>query len=148
MASWLWHSFLGFHVLQFLLFLGRYFLSLNVFTTRFASWLVQGDLVAVDDSYRIFNLDCKVSPLRFAVPPSGNQRTRKYPQHTTEWAIPYANTQRCLQDLHSWLAREFADPNGLRPHFPIEIRFSDSDDIWLSPSNGQQTCWIGIVQYK
>jgi L-gulonolactone oxidase len=129
-ASWLWHSFLGFHVLQFLLFLGRYFLSINVFTTRFAAWLVKDHVVAVDDSYRIFNLDCR------------------YSQHTTEWAIPYENTQRCLQDLHSWLAEEFADPNGLRPHFPIEIRFSDSDDIWLSPSNGQQTCWIGIVQYK
>jgi hypothetical protein len=44
--------------------------------------------------------------------------------------------------------REFSDPNGLRPHFPIEVRFSDSDDIWLSPSNGQRTCWIGIVQFK
>ena len=41
-----------------------------------------------------------------------------------------------------------ADPYGLRPHFPIEIRFSDGDDIWLSPSNGKKTCWIGIIQYK
>lgn len=73
---------------------------------------------------------------------------QKYPQHTTEWAVPYENTRRCLHDLHSWLAQEFADPNGLRPHFPIEIRFSGGDDIWLSPSNGQPTCWIGIVQYK
>ncbi|KAF8130274.1 D-arabinono-1,4-lactone oxidase-domain-containing protein [Boletus edulis] len=129
-TNWLWDSFFGFHLLQFLLFLGRSFLSLNVFTTRFAAWLVKDHVVTVDDSYRIFNLDVR------------------FPQHTTEWAIPYSNTQRCLHDLHSWLAHEFADPNGLRPHFPIEIRFSDSDDIWLSPSNGQQTCWIGIVQYK
>ncbi|KAG9311081.1 D-arabinono-1,4-lactone oxidase-domain-containing protein [Chiua virens] len=130
MATWLSHSFFGFHVLQFLLFLGRYFLNLNMFSTRFAAWLVKDDVVNVDDSYRIFNLDVR------------------FPQHTTEWAIPYENTQPCLHDLHSWLAREFADPRGLRPHFPIEIRFSDSDDIWLSPSNGQRTCWIGIVQYK
>lgn len=40
-----------------------------------------------------------------------------------------------------------ADPRE-RPHFPIEIRFSAPDDIWLSPSYNQQTCWIGIVQYK
>lgn len=43
---------------------------------------------------------------------------------------------------------ELADPHGLRPHFPIEIRFSAADDIWLSPSSGQPACWIGIVQYK
>ncbi|KAF9228090.1 L-gulonolactone D-arabinono-1,4-lactone oxidase [Gyrodon lividus] len=129
-GSWLWHSFFGFHVIQFFLFLARYILSLNVFISRFAAWLVHDRVVAVDDSYRIFNLECR------------------YPQHTTEWAIPYENTQACLEDLHSWLAQEFADPNGLRPHFPIEVRFSDSDDIWLSPSNGQKTCWIGIVQYK
>lgn len=72
----------------------------------------------------------------------------QYPQHTTEWAIPYANTQACLYELRAWIDEELASPDGLRPHFPIEIRFSDSDDIWLSPSNGQKTCWIGIVQYK
>ena len=55
-------------MLQFLLFLGRYFPSINVFTTRFAAWLVKDHVVAVDDSYRIFNLDCRVSPLLFAVP--------------------------------------------------------------------------------
>ena len=43
---------------------------------------------------------------------------------------------------------EFADPNGLRPHCPLEIRFTDADDIWLSPSYGQKTCWIGIMQYR
>lgn len=58
------------------------------------------------------------------------------------------NARACLRDLDVWLAKERADPHGIRPHFPIEIRFSAPDDIWLSPSNGQQTCWIGIVQYK
>jgi len=72
----------------------------------------------------------------------------QYAQHTTEWAIPYANTKACLHELHDWIRNEFTDPKGLRPHWPIEVRFSDSDDIWLSPSNGQKTCWIGIVQYK
>ena len=62
-ANWLRDAFLGFHVLQFLLFLGRYFLSLNVFATRFAAWLVKDDVLAVDDSYRIFNLDCRVRAL-------------------------------------------------------------------------------------
>lgn len=72
----------------------------------------------------------------------------QYPQFTTEWAIPYENTQACLRELHGWLEREHHDPHGLRPHFPLEIRFSDADDIWLSPSYGQRTTWIGIIQYK
>lgn len=53
-----------------------------------------------------------------------------------------------MYELRAWLDEELADPHGLRPHFPIEVRFSDVDDIWLSPSTGQKTCWIGIVQYK
>lgn len=72
----------------------------------------------------------------------------QYPQHTTEWAIPYENAEACLRDLRFWLAAEHEDPHGLRPHFPIEIRFSAPDEIFLSPSNGHRTCWLGIVQYK
>lgn len=117
-------------MIQFLLFVGRYFLLVNTLVGRFAAWLVSKDVTAIDDSFRIFNLECR------------------YPQHTTEWAIPYSNARACLRDLYSWLAQEWADPQGLRPHFPVEVRFSDVDDIWLSPSNGQKTCWIGIVQYK
>jgi L-gulonolactone oxidase len=70
------------------------------------------------------------------------------PQHTTEWAIPFANAPACLRALLDWMDAEAADPRGLRPHFPFEIRFSAADDIWLSPSYGQETCWIGIAQYK
>lgn len=62
--------------------------------------------------------------------------------------MPYQNTVSALRELRSWLDEELVDPEGMRPHFPIEIRFSSADDIWLSPSYGQQTCWIGIVQYK
>lgn len=74
--------------------------------------------------------------------------TPQYPQFTTEWAIPYEKTQACLRDLRNWLEQEHASSKGLRPHFPLEIRFSDADDIWLSPSFGQRTTWIGIIQYK
>ncbi|KAF9006947.1 gulonolactone oxidase Lgo1 [Cyathus striatus] len=129
-GSWLWHTALGHHVIQFLLFIGRYVLSLNPWIANFACWLVSAKTVGVDDGYRIFNVDCR------------------YPQHTTEWAIPMENTEACLREFREWLKQEHNDPNGIRPHFPVEIRFSSSDDIWLSPSSGHQTCWIGIVQYK
>lgn len=28
------------------------------------------------------------------------------------------------------------------------MRWSDEDDIWLSPSCGRKSCWIGIVQFR
>ncbi|THH28179.1 hypothetical protein EUX98_g6006 [Antrodiella citrinella] len=129
-ASFLWHNLLGYHLIQFLFLIGRYLPILNAWICRFSAWLDSAPTVAVDDSWRIFNVDCK------------------YPQYTTEWAIPYTATRACLQDIRIWLEAEQANPNGLRPHFPIEIRFSDADDIWLSPSHDQRTTWIGLIQYK
>ncbi|KAJ3572787.1 hypothetical protein NP233_g2855 [Leucocoprinus birnbaumii] len=129
-SSWFWNTFFGFHLVQMLLFFGRYFLFLNVWTQYLSFWLSSAKSVGINDSHRIFNVDCK------------------YPQFTTEWSIPYANAQACLQELRSWIQQELSDANGLRPHFPVEVRFSAADDIWLSPSNGQLTCWIGLIQYK
>ncbi|KAJ8516207.1 hypothetical protein ONZ45_g6482 [Pleurotus djamor] len=126
-SSWLWHSLMGYHLVQMLLFIGRFFTRVNVWTCRFASWLVNSKTVGVDVSHAIFNVECR---------------------HTTEWAIPYENTVACLREYRHWLNEELADQNGVRPHFPVEIRFSAADDIWLSPSSGRRTCWIGIVQYN
>ncbi|KAL0579389.1 D-arabinono-1,4-lactone oxidase [Marasmius crinis-equi] len=128
--NWVRDTFFGYHVVQFLLFLGLYSPTVTAWTTRFSCWLEGSGVTEIDASYRVFNFDCK------------------YRQHTTEWAIPFNNTVACLRDLHDWWSRELNDPRGLRPHVPVEIRFSASDDIWLSPSTGRLTCWIGIVQYK
>ncbi|KAF8591766.1 L-gulonolactone/D-arabinono-1,4-lactone oxidase [Ramaria rubella] len=127
---WFWDELIGFHLLQFMLFAGRFWSYLNTLGSRLACWLMSGSSVAIDVSHRIFNLDCR------------------YPQYTIEWAIPYDQTQSCLRALGKWLDRELADSRGIRPHFPIEIRFTKADDIWLSPSYGQKTTWIGLVQYK
>ncbi|EKM52622.1 uncharacterized protein PHACADRAFT_261187 [Phanerochaete carnosa HHB-10118-sp] len=129
-GSFLWHSLVGYHLIQFLFFIGIYLPFVNPWICCLSAWLDRETTVTVDDSWKVFNLDCK------------------YPQFTTEWAIPYENTQACLRELHDWLKQEDHDPHGLRPHFPLEIRFSDADDIWLSPSHGQRTTWIGIIQYK
>ncbi|XP_006455867.1 hypothetical protein AGABI2DRAFT_195196 [Agaricus bisporus var. bisporus H97] len=129
-GSWFWNTICGYHLIQILLFLGRYFLFLNSWTQHLAFWLLSEKKVGVDDGHRIFNVDCR------------------YPQFTTEWAIPASEATACLQELRSWLQQEFSDRKGLRPHFPLEIRFSAADNIWLSPSSGHMTCWIGIVQYK
>lgn len=126
LQSWLWHSLMGHHVIQFLLFLGIFISRLNIWVGWVSSWLVRDKTVSIDDSLNVFNIDCK------------------YRHYTIEWAVPYSQAQSCLRELRDWLDTEFNDPHGLQPHCGLEIRFSDADDIWLSPSYGQRTCWIGI----
>ncbi|KAJ7208588.1 D-arabinono-1,4-lactone oxidase-domain-containing protein [Mycena pura] len=128
--SWFWSVLLAYHVVQLLLFAGRYFLYVNTLAGRFVAWLSSWNVTLIDDSHKIFNVECR------------------YPQHTTEWAIPLKHARACLRELHDWMDAEAADPRGIRPHFPFEIRFSGPDDIWLSPSYEQETCWIGIAQYR
>ena len=70
------------------------------------------------------------------------------PQYTYEGAVPYARTATCLADLNDWLTSELASPSGLRTHFPIEIRFTERDDIWLSPTYDQRATYIGAIQYR
>lgn len=128
--NWWRNTLFGHHITQFFMFIARYFIFLNTWISHYICWLISSRTVGVNDSHIIFNVDCR------------------YPQHTTEWAVPYRNSQACLREIRTWLEQESADPSGIRPHVPVEIRFTAPDDIWLSPSNGQPTCWIGIVQYK
>nr|GAT50246.1 predicted protein [Mycena chlorophos] len=184
--SWLWDSPLGFHVVQFMLFLTifarpiplptfasalpssqhislvsiartfvvlaassfSYLLGLlvhlgsrllaqamgnaNIWVSRVALALSgPKESVTIDRSDRIFNIECR------------------YPQYTTEWAIPADRAADCLRALAAWLKSEQENPQGERSHFPIEVRWSAGDDLWLSPANGgKETCWIGIVQFK
>ncbi|KAK7030045.1 FAD-binding PCMH-type domain-containing protein [Favolaschia claudopus] len=127
---WFWSVFMAYHVVQFLLSIGRYIPYVNTLTGRFVAWLSSGSVTLIDDSHTIFNVECR------------------YPQHTTEWAIPFSNAPACLRALHDWMDGEAANPQGIRPHFPFEIRFSAADDIWLSPGYGRETCWVGIAQYR
>ncbi|KAL9932519.1 hypothetical protein V8E36_008636 [Tilletia maclaganii] len=84
----------------------------------------------VDTSWRILNMDCL------------------FPQYTDEWAIPYAFAAPCIRAMREWLAEEEVQHNGVRIHFPIEIRFTDADGIFLSPATGRKTCYIGIIQFR
>lgn len=58
---------MAFHVLQFILFLGRYFAAVTNFAGHFVCWLGGPRSIRVDDSYRIFNLDCLVSTLCYSL---------------------------------------------------------------------------------
>ncbi|KAF5329244.1 hypothetical protein D9619_009035 [Psilocybe cf. subviscida] len=129
-GNWLWDTLFGYHVVQLLLYLGRYYSPIITWTGNFACWLSNAESERVNDSHNIFNVNCR------------------YPQHTTEWALPLENAPAALREFRNYLQKELQNPQGVRPHFPVEIRFSAPDNIWLSPSYSQRTCWIGIVQYK
>ena len=65
-------------------------------------------------------------------------------QWTAEWAI---DAHRAMEAFNA--IRAIIDVHQLAGvHFPVEFRFSDSDDIALSPAAGRKTCWVGVVQFK
>ncbi|KAG0144225.1 hypothetical protein CROQUDRAFT_47611 [Cronartium quercuum f. sp. fusiforme G11] len=92
--------------------------------------IIEAEVNRIADSVSVFNFDC-------------GER-----QYTYEGAVPYLNTVSVLKHMNQWMKNEMAKPDGQRPHFPVEIRPVASDDIWLSPSSGRLTTYIGLVQYK
>jgi L-gulonolactone oxidase len=66
-----------------------------------------------------------------------------FAQYVNEWAIPIEDTFQATVEL-----KELIEKNNIKAHFPIEIRFVKGDDIYLSPSYGRDTCYIGIIIYK
>lgn len=135
-GSYFWDILLGHHFVQLLLFLALLFPNMTTVTARFVAWLKSTPTVNIDESWNVFNVDCL------------------YYQYTTEWAVPLSKASTTLRALRTWLRSEILDPHGLRPHFPIEIRFSKKDEFWLSPANADDgswedvTCWIGLTQYR
>lgn len=168
LRDWVRDSLLGYHWHQLALLVGRVlpnFLNWHArtlfrYTVRTGAWLqgpvkprqrqapqpvqssgspISGDVLVakctpttwrVGESVQIFNYDCL------------------FPQYTYEGVVPLSRAQACLKELQKWLESELEDWNGLRHHFPIEIRFSAQDDVWLSPTYETPGCYIGIVQYK
>lgn len=80
---------------------------------------------AVKHSFNGFNFDCR------------------FRQELTEWAIPIDKMEEALQTLQKLIV-----DNDFKVHFPVEIRFVAKDDIYLSPSYEQDTCFIGIIMYR
>jgi L-gulonolactone oxidase len=65
-----------------------------------------------------------------------------FKQHVDEWAIPLERTAEALTAL-----RELITTRGFSAHLPIEVRFVKGDSIWLSPSYGRDSCYIGVIAY-
>ena len=60
-----------------------------------------------------------------------------------EYNVPREALADVLRAIHARMAeRQY------RVHFPIEIRFAGSDDIWLSPANGRDSAYVAIHMFK
>lgn len=79
-----------------------------------------------DVSYKIFNFDCL------------------FKQYVYEASIPRSQTAHFLLKLESFLEQ---NPQ-VKAHFPVEIRFVKRDNIWLSPSYEQDSCYINIISFR
>ena len=155
-ASALYHRVVHYHLSQFLLFSARFHAGLQ---QRVARWIYRWTHAAppkvpreagaappvaglaplstssavqvrVDAAPNVFNFDCL------------------FPQYTYEYAIPYEYAGAALRALRAWLDEEHARPDGVRPHFPVEVRFVDADGIYMSHCYGRKTCFIGIIQFR
>ncbi|PVU92000.1 hypothetical protein BB559_003902 [Furculomyces boomerangus] len=128
--SFLTDKLYGFHYYQFQLLLSRLRPStIPAITREHYKSRFNKRLEWVDDSHTVFNFDCL------------------FPQYVNEWAIPAENTATALRLLRKWINKE-RESGGVHVHFPIEVRFVDQDDVWLSPCYKQPVCYIGVIMYR
>eukprot|EP01130_Rhizamoeba_saxonica_P013080 TRINITY_DN554_c0_g2_i1.p1 TRINITY_DN554_c0_g2~~TRINITY_DN554_c0_g2_i1.p1 ORF type:complete len:382 (+),score=68.77 TRINITY_DN554_c0_g2_i1:326-1471(+) len=118
-------KFIGHYTFEFLLWVSTRFESIIPTVNRKYYKMKKKDYSEEGISFELFNFDCL------------------FKQYVTEWSVPIENTvqaaraiEKLIQDL------------GINAHFPIEFRFTDADDIYLSPSYGGKRCWIGIIMYR
>lgn len=125
-ASWLLDMGIGFHVLQAALYVGRWVKPLvPLVNSLWFRMLFNVRKERQDRSDRVFNINCL------------------FQQHVDEWAIPVDQVPAALSALKDMLAA-----TGHKAHYPIEVRFTAGDDIWLSPAYKRPTAFIGIIMYK
>ncbi|XP_035827092.1 L-gulonolactone oxidase isoform X2 [Aplysia californica] len=125
-SSWFWDMFVGYHLLQLLLWISTFVPCLVKSINRlYFRLMCQQPIEKVARSDRVFNFNCL------------------FKQYVTEWAIPKENTGVVLYKLKDWI-----EQNGFYAHFPVEVRFVRADDIYLSPCYQQDSCYINIIMYR
>eukprot|EP01127_Copromyxa_protea_P012405 TRINITY_DN3239_c0_g1_i2.p1 TRINITY_DN3239_c0_g1~~TRINITY_DN3239_c0_g1_i2.p1 ORF type:complete len:487 (+),score=72.58 TRINITY_DN3239_c0_g1_i2:3-1463(+) len=79
-----------------------------------------------DLSYKVFNFE------------------NLFKQYVNEWSIPLSRLPEALNQL-----KYVMDTKNIKAHLPIEVTFTKGDDIYLSPSYGDEVrAYIGIVMYR
>ncbi|MGL4176412.1 MAG: D-arabinono-1,4-lactone oxidase [Dermatophilaceae bacterium] len=77
-----------------------------------------------DDSWRVF---CSSRRVRFV---------------ESEYALPRAALLPVLDELRAWFAR-----TGEGVAFPVEVRWSSSDDVWLGTAYQRESAYVAVHQY-
>jgi L-gulonolactone oxidase len=60
-----------------------------------------------------------------------------------EYSIPRAEARVAISRL-----RQLVEDSGLLLSFPVEVRFTAADDIWLSTAHGGERCYIAVHVYR
>ena len=123
--QWYQNRLIGFHLMELLLYIATFRTNWIPPINR---WYTKQQFTTPchsrNDSVSQFNFDCL------------------FKQHVNEWCIPIQNTAQAML-----MIREMIRDKGYRVHLPIEVRFAKGDDIWLSPSYGRDSCYIGVIAY-
>jgi L-gulono-1,4-lactone dehydrogenase len=77
-----------------------------------------------DDSWKVF---CSSRDVRFV---------------ESEYAVPRHSVEAVLTELRAWFART----NAPVP-FPVEVRFIEGDDVWLSTAYERDNAYVAVHQY-
>ena len=60
-----------------------------------------------------------------------------------EYNLPTEHFAAAIQEIDATIRREH-----FQVHFPIECRFVQQDDIYLSPASGRESCYIAVHMFK
>lgn len=60
-----------------------------------------------------------------------------------EYAIPVEHVADVLREV-----QEIVDRRGHRVSFPLEVRFTPADDVWLSTAYGRETAYVAVHMYQ
>ncbi|KAG8201926.1 hypothetical protein JTE90_027403 [Oedothorax gibbosus] len=124
--TYCWDYGVGYHLLELCYYLSTYLPHVVPYINRFFYMTHSAFSRKIDRSYRILNFECL------------------FKQYVNEWAIPLEKTGVVLWQLREWVE---TIPD-LYVHFPVEVRFSKADNIFLSPAFGRNTCYINVVMYR
>jgi FAD-linked oxidoreductase len=85
---------------------------------------VLGSREFADDSWKVF---CSSREVRFV---------------ESEYAVPRHSVEAVLTELRAWFAR-----TGAPVPFPVEVRFTGRDDVWLSTAYERDNAYVAVHQY-
>jgi L-gulonolactone oxidase len=59
-----------------------------------------------------------------------------------EYAVPSEALPETLREIDRWL-----ETSGFTVAFPVEVRFTAADDLWMSTASGRDTAYVAVHQY-